>query len=69
MYLIFMSFCLVSEILVFFLIPETRNRPVEEMGVLFGETEEVVLHITDDGKGIKEMGTISVQKLEVAETV
>ncbi|KAH0847282.1 hypothetical protein AYO21_07328 [Fonsecaea monophora] len=52
MYLIFMAFCIVCEVVVYFFVPETRGLPVEEMGTLFGD--EVVLHMTLDGRGLVE---------------
>ncbi|KIW67196.1 hypothetical protein, variant [Phialophora macrospora] len=52
MYLIFMAFCLVCEVVVWAYVPETRGLPVEEMGALFGD--EVVLHMTSDGRGLVE---------------
>jgi hypothetical protein len=52
MYLIFMSFCVVCEVVVWVFVPETRGLPVEEMGALFGD--EVVLHMTSDGRGLVE---------------
>ena len=52
MYLIFMGFSLICEVLVYFFIVETQGRPVEEMGALFGD--EVVLHMTSDGRGLVE---------------
>jgi len=47
-----MGLCLVSEVVVYFYIPETRGKPVEEMGALFGE--EVMLHMTSNGRGLVE---------------
>ncbi|OAL29224.1 hypothetical protein AYO22_02118 [Fonsecaea multimorphosa] len=51
-YLIFMALCIVCEVVVYLFIPETRGRPVEEMGALFGD--DVVLHLTLDGRGLVE---------------
>lgn len=36
----------------YFYVPETRGKPVEEMGALFGE--DVILHMTSDGRGLIE---------------
>ncbi len=67
MYLIFMGFCLICEVLVYFFIVETRGRPVEEMGALFGD--EVVLHMTSDGRGLVEKTDgIALDHVEVADT-
>ncbi len=66
MYLIYMGCCVVCEIVVFFYVPETRAKPVEEMGALFGEENEVMLHMTADGKGIVEKpGGVHVEEVEV----
>jgi hypothetical protein len=54
MYLIYMALCIISTIVVYFWIPETKNLPVEEIGALFGD--EVVVHLTTDGHGIVEDG-------------
>ena len=67
MYLIYMGFCVICEIVVYFYVPETRAKPVEEMGALFGEESEVMLHMTSDGKGIVEKpGGVHVEEVEVA---
>ena len=66
MYLIFMGFCIICEVVVYFFIPETRGRPVEEMGALFGE--EVVLHMTSDGRGLVEKNNgVALDHVEVVE--
>lgn len=67
MYLIYMGFCLVSEVVVYFYVPETRGRPIEEMGMLFGENSEIMLHMTSDGKDLVEK-TGSVRVMEVEDT-
>ncbi|KAK3640165.1 hypothetical protein LTR56_005577 [Elasticomyces elasticus] len=76
MYLIYMSLCLVSWVLVYFFIPETRRLPLEEIGALFGE--EVMIHLTNDGLGIVEKeileqdispGNAATQKKEVGNAV
>jgi hypothetical protein len=67
MYLIFMGFCIICEVVVWAFIPETRGRPVEEMGALFGE--EVVLHMTSDGRGLVEKSDgVDLQHVEVIPT-
>jgi hypothetical protein len=43
---------MVSAIVIYFFIPETKEVPVEELGGLFGDT--VVVHLTPDGHGIVE---------------
>ncbi|OQV04558.1 hypothetical protein CLAIMM_09418 [Cladophialophora immunda] len=67
MYLIFMALCIVCEVVVYLFVPETRGRPVEEMGALFGE--EVVLHMTLDGRGLVEKTEgVALEQIEVVET-
>jgi hypothetical protein len=66
MYLIFMGLCVICEILVYFFIIETRGRPVEEMGALFGD--EVVLHMTSNGYGLVEKGDgVALEQVELVE--
>jgi hypothetical protein len=52
MYLVFMALCIISAMVVYFYIPETKLKPVEELEALFGD--EVVVHLTDNGLGIVE---------------
>jgi hypothetical protein len=52
MYILYFGLCLISWVIVYFFIPETKNLPVEEIGALFGD--EVVVHLTADGHGIVE---------------
>lgn len=47
-----MGLCIICEVIVYLYVPETRGRPVEELGALFGD--EVVLHLTSDGRGLVE---------------
>jgi hypothetical protein len=66
MYLVFMGFCIVCEVIIYFYVPETQGIPVEEMGALFGD--EVALHMTADGRGIVEKpGAARVEQLELAD--
>ena len=66
MYLIFMGLCVICEIVVYLYVPETRGRPVEEMGALFGD--DVVLHMTSDGRGLVEKSEgVALDHIEVAE--
>lgn len=66
MYLIFMGLCIICEVVVYFYVPETRGKPVEEMGALFGE--EVVLHMTADGRGLVEKSDgMVLEELEVVQ--
>ena len=65
-YLIYMGFCITCEVVVYCHIPETRGKPVEEVGALFGE--EVMLHVTSDGRGLVEKpGGVVVEEVEVAQ--
>lgn len=52
MFLIFAGLCVISAIIIYFFIPETKGLPVEEIGELFGD--RVVVHLTRDGHGIVE---------------
>ncbi len=52
MYFLYMGLCVVSTVVVYFYIPETKQIPMEELGALFGD--EVVVHLTADGHGILE---------------
>ena len=59
-----MGCCILCEVVVYFYIPETRGKPVEEMGSLFGE--EVTLHMTFDGRGlIGKPDGVAVEEVEV----
>lgn len=60
-----MACCIVSEVITYFYIPETKGKPMEEMGALFGD--DVALHMTADGQGIVEKP--EGIHLEVLETV
>lgn len=64
MYLLYMGLCIISAIIVYFWIPETKGLPVEEIGALFGD--EVVVHLTADGHGIAEdkVGEVDVVHAE-----
>ena len=64
--LVFMGFCVICEVVVYFFISETRGRTVEEMRVLFGE--EDVLHMTSDGRGLVEKSDgVALTHVEVVE--
>lgn len=52
MYLLYMGLCLICFVIVYFFIQETKDLPMEELAALFGD--EVVVHITKDGKAITE---------------
>ena len=52
MYLLYMSLCIISTIIVYFYVPETKQIPIEGIGALFGD--EVVVHLSPDGHGIVE---------------
>jgi hypothetical protein len=52
MYFLYMGLCIISTIITYLYIPETKRVPMEEIGALFGD--EVVVHLTDDGHGILE---------------
>ncbi|KIX02609.1 uncharacterized protein Z518_08551 [Rhinocladiella mackenziei CBS 650.93] len=65
MYFLYMGLCIISTIIVYFYVPETKQIPVEEIGALFGD--EVVVHLTADGHGIVEEQ--KMVKVEGASTV
>lgn len=52
MFLIYSGFCVVSFVITYFYIPETKGLPVEEIGALFGDP--VAVYLTADGEGIVE---------------
>jgi hypothetical protein len=52
MFLIYAGLCVLSFIITYFYIPETKGLPVEEIGALFGDA--VAVHLTSDGEGIIE---------------
>lgn len=70
MYFLYMGLCIISTIITYFYIPETKLISVEEIGALFGD--EVVVHLTADGHGIVEenkMVKVNVENVENVETV
>jgi MFS family permease len=75
MYMIWFACNVVSTVVIYFVIPETKQMTLEEIGELFGDN--VVLHMTADGNSIVEKDKIQddyipggekmgVQKLETA---
>lgn len=52
MFLIYAGLCVISFVITYFYIPETKGLPVEEIGALFGDA--VAVHLTADGEGIIE---------------
>ena len=52
MYLLYMALCICCTIIVYLLVPETKQIPLEEIGALFGD--EIVVHLTADGHDIVE---------------
>jgi hypothetical protein len=50
---VYCGLCIISAIIVYFWIPETKGLPIEEIGALFGD--EVVVHLTADGHGVVEV--------------
>jgi len=57
MYLLWTGLCLMSMILVYLYIPETRCLPIEEIGALFGD--DVIAYLASDGHGLVEAGAKS----------
>ena len=62
MYLLYMGLSIISGIIVYFIIPETKGLPMEELAALFGD--EVVVHLTADGTGFVE-STPKAQAMEI----
>lgn len=58
MYLLYGGLCLISGVIVYFFIPETKQLPIEELGALFGD--EVVVRLTEDGHGILEDNNLTI---------
>jgi Sugar (and other) transporter len=56
MYFLYISLCLISTVIVYIFVPETKGLPVEEIGEIFGD--KVVIHLTSDGHGILEMQSL-----------
>ncbi len=50
--MIYAGLCVITCVMVYFYIPETKGLPVEEIGALFGD--KVAVHLTADGQGIVE---------------
>ncbi|KIW41719.1 uncharacterized protein PV06_07249 [Exophiala oligosperma] len=65
LYFIYMALCIISTVIVYFFVMETKGKPVEELGALFGD--KVVVHLTSDGHGIVEeklMAEVKEDKVE-----
>lgn len=52
MYMVWFAVTIVSSVLIYFFVPETKGLALEEIGELFGD--KVVVHMTADQKGILE---------------
>lgn len=63
-YLVFVSCDAVCFALLYKYLPETKGLTLEEMGDLFGD--EVVTHLTDNGKGIVEVDAMAELEEKVA---
>ena len=59
--MVWFSCNIVSTVIVYFFIPETRYIPLEEIGALFGD--EVAVHLTADGHAIVEQDRIQDSEL------
>ncbi|KAL3441972.1 general substrate transporter [Aspergillus insuetus] len=62
MFYLYFGLCMISAVVIYFFIPETRHVPVEELGALFGDA--VVVHLTPDGHGIVEDKGATVETVE-----
>jgi hypothetical protein len=47
---LYCGLCIISAVIVYIYIPETKGLPIEEIGALFGD--EVVVHLTADRHGV-----------------
>ena len=65
MYFLYTGLCIVSTVIIYIYIPETKQISMEEISALFGD--EVAVHITADGQGIVE--DVGVVKVEGATVV
>lgn len=63
LYLLYMSLCIVSGIVVFFFIDETRGVPMEELAALFGD--QVMVRLTEDGQGLVKADAEHVEDVEI----
>ncbi len=65
MFLIYAGLCVISFVITYFYIPETKGLPVEEIGALFGD--RVAVHLTADGEGIVEdkQGEVQIENSAV----
>jgi hypothetical protein len=52
-YMVFLGCNIVSTTVIYFFLPESAGKSMEEMGDLFGD--EVIVHLTGDGTGLIEM--------------
>lgn len=54
---LYMGLCIISTVIIYFFVPETKQLPVEEIAALFGD--EVVVYLSPDGhKLIEEKETV-----------
>ncbi|KAH8704794.1 general substrate transporter [Talaromyces proteolyticus] len=60
---LYMGLCIISTIIIYFFVPETKQLPVEEIAALFGD--KVVVHLTADGQHLIEEEDISEKATNV----
>lgn len=65
MYMVWFSCNTVSTIVVYFFLPESVNKTIEEMGDLFGD--EVVIHMAPNGQDLLESKIIALKDVAVNE--
>lgn len=63
LYLLYMALCIVSGIVVYFFIPETKGLPMEELAALFGD--QVMVRLTTDGLGLVKPDVEHLENIEV----
>jgi hypothetical protein len=62
---LYMGLCIVSTIIIYFFVPETKQLPVEEIAALFGD--EVVVYLSPDGHKLNEENEIVKEVVAAAE--
>lgn len=62
MYMVWFAVTVVSSILIYCFVPETKGLALEEIGELFGD--KVMLHMTPDERGIVEKNGSLAEEVE-----
>lgn len=67
MYMVWFACNMVSTVIIYFVIPETKQHSLGEIGELFGD--KVVVHMTADGNAIMEKDKVANMVLPAVETM